>query len=204
MFSDPIIPWLLWVVHILSALCVGVVLPGSTAVNTTQPLSRRLHLTEALEKSVRTMGLVCGWVVVMRMVLAFLDRWFLWMLPPAAQVAICGVLELSNGCIRLSTLGNEGTRFILAAAMLSLGGICVTLQTESVAAGISLKLYFPGKLLQCSISILLACLLQPMCFQQETENWLLPTALGAVIGVMSIASLRICKKRSRIPAMVGV
>lgn len=204
MFSDPFIPWVLWAVHILSALSVGILLPGNAVASGVQPLSRRLRLTEALEQAVRTMGLVCGWVVVMRMVLAFLERWFLWMLPPAAQVAICGVLELSNGCIRLSSLECEGTRFVLAAAMLSLGGICVTLQTASVTEGISMKLYFPGKLLQCSISILLACLLQPMCFPQQTESWLLSTVIGMVIGIMSISSLRFCKKRSGIPAMVGV
>ena len=204
MFSAPVIPWLLWAVHILSALCVGMALPGGTAPNTTQPLHRRFRLTEALEQAVRTMGLVCGWVVIMRMVLAFLERWFLWMLPPAAQVAVCGILELSNGCIRLSTLGNEGTRFILASAMLSLGGVCVTLQTASVTEGISMKFYFPGKLLQCSISILLACLLQPIIFPEQRESWLLPAAIGAVTGIMSIAVLRICKKSSGIPAMVGV
>lgn len=197
MFTDPFVPWLLWFIHILSAITVGMVLPGSLESGPTQPLKRQVRVTDAMEKSIRAMGLVCGWVVLMRMILAFLDRWFLWSLPLSAQVAVCGILELSNGCIRLAQLGDEGLRFLLAAAMLSLGGVCVTLQTTSVTDGISKRYYFPGKILQCCVSIVLADLLRP-------GNSFTIAAIAAVIGIGCILSFRIYEKSSRIPAMVSV
>ena len=110
------------------------------------------------------MALVCGWVILMRMVLHFLERWFLWLLPKTAQVVVAGILELSNGCIGLAQLESEGLRFVIAAGLLSLGGICVTLQTASVAEGISMKQYFPGKILQGAFSFLASYCMQLIVF----------------------------------------
>lgn len=197
MFSNPIVLWLLWGIHIISAIAVGIVLPGGPGSGPTQPLKRQIRLTDALEMSVRVMAPVCGWVVLMRMMLAYLDRWFLWLLPQPVQIAVCGILELSNGCIRLAQLPDEHLRFLLAAALLSLGGICVSLQTISVTDGISKRYYFPGKILQCCISILLASILRP-------GDYPFITVIAAVIGTGCVLTLRFWKKSSRIPAMVGV
>ena len=60
------------------------------------------------------MGYICGWVVLFRMILAFFDRWFLWLFPAAVRVGIYGVLELANGCCALLMIENEGLMFATA------------------------------------------------------------------------------------------
>ena len=204
MFSNTATPWLLWAVHIVSALLVGLLLPGDAPARAAQPLPRQIRITDALEQAVKTMALVCGWVVLMRMVIAFLERWFLWLLPASAQVAVAGIFELANGCVQLLRIDCEGLRFILAAGMLSLGGICVTLQTASVAEGIPMKLYFPGKLLQSCCSILLAFLLQTLFAPSQRCGSYVPMAFAAFLGIGCILTLKFSKKSSRIPAHIGV
>ena len=202
MFSSTYTVWLLWLVQIFSALLAASILPavgGSAALQTAKPIT----LTQALERSVRAMGLVCGWVVLMRTVLAFLERWFLWLLPDALRVTLVGILELSNGCVLLRQLPQEGLRFLLAGIFLSLGGICVSLQTASVAEGLRLTRYFPGKLLQCCISILLCASLQPMFPAVERCQISLPALLLTCLPILAAAILR-RKNNSRIPALHGV
>lgn len=204
MFSFRAAPWLLWLIHIAAALLVGMVLPGEENCTAAAPIQRRIPITDALAQAVRTMGLVCGWVVLMRMILAFWERWFLWMLPLPVQITISGILELANGCVRLCEIGYEGLRFILASAFLSLGGICVWLQTASVTEGISMKLYFPGKLLQCAISTLLSCLMQfliPAPFRYNCSGIL---AVSVAVLVGCVIGLQYSKKSSGIPSAVGV
>lgn len=201
MFSSKYLPWLLWGIHMLSAIVVGAVLPGCAAGKASIAPSGPVSVIHALEKAVRTMALVCGWVVLFRMILAVLERWLFWLLPLPVQVLIAGILELSNGCIRLASMESEGIRFLLAGIMLALGGFCVTLQTASISSGISLRLYFPGKLLQCAVSILLIIGLHPVLSLEISHAiWLSTGLLSAIL----IIILRKTKKTSSFPAAVGV
>ena len=203
-FSDIKIAVLLWLVHISSAFIVGAVLPGGTTQIRVNTLQKNIRMTDALVQSVKVMSLICSWVLLMRMVLAFLDVWFLWRFPRILQVMIAGFLELSNGCIRLAEIEIEGLRFIIASGFLSLGGICVTLQTASVIDGISMELYFPGKILQCCISIILCCVLQFIFPAQSrcAPNVIAITAIAATGIILSI--MYYSEKNSGIPAIHGV
>lgn len=203
MFSRKYIVWLLWLVHILSALAAAALLPAAGGSVSTHG-GEQIGITAALERSVRAMGLVCGWVVLMRIVLAFLERWFLWLLPDVLRVATVGILELSNGCVLLKQLPQEGLRFILASGFLSLGGICVTLQTSSVADGLRLTHYFPGKLLQCCFSILMCSLLQPLFPASQRCDFPLPLCAIAGVLLLSAAVFIRTKNNSRIPSVHGV
>lgn len=204
MFSSSVIPWLLWLIHIVSALVVGIFLPGAATSEHINAFPRKIRITNALSQSVKAMSLVCGWVILMRTVLAFIESWFLWLFPVPTQVIISGILELSNGCIRLAEIDNEGLRFLLAAGFLSFGGICVTLQTASVADEIPMKLYFPGKILQCSISILLACFMQMILPVDSRCHCLGAATVSAAAIVAIFLFLRYSEKSSGIPAVVGI
>lgn len=204
MFSDTKIPWILWSVHIASALLVGILLPGGDDGNVTKLSDHRISLPGALELSVKAMALVCGWVVIGRMLLAFLQRWFLWLFQDWVQILVSGLLELSNGCIQLRNIQYEGLRFIMAAAFLSLGGICVTLQTASVTESVPLDLYFPGKLLQCCFSVAACSLLQFIFPDGEQCISGIPFYISAVVGIILILFLRFQKNNSRISVHVGV
>lgn len=199
LFADRKSVWLMWLIHMVSALLVGIILPGGVHDKSPSVQNRSLTVTDALEKALKVMALVCGWVVLFRMILIFLDQWFLRMLPTSAQVLFAGILELSNGCIMLARIQNEGMRFILAATLLAFGGVCVTMQTASVADNLSMKLYFPGKCLQTCFSFLFAAMVQ----QQYSVS---PAAIvcATLMTAFMIAILRYPQKRSSIPAVIGV
>ena len=204
MFSSRAVPWLLWTIHIISALLVGIVLPGDRDQRVVSPLPRRIGLTEALAQSVRTMALICGWVLLMRMTISFLQRWFLWMLPVPVQAILTGTLELANGCLQLESISCEGLRLIVASAFLALGGICVMLQTASVTEGISMALYFPGKLLQCTFSILLACGAQHLLPAPQRCGCGIIFSISAAISAGLLLNLRKFKNNSGIPEILVV
>lgn len=163
-FSSRTVPWVLWTIHIASALIVGMLLPGKDTDCCVLRSGQQITFPQAVERSLRTMANVCGWVIIFRVIIAVLNRWVMWLLPQAGQVLLSGILELSNGCISLQYLPLQGSRFIFAASMLSLGGLCVAMQTATAVGNMGTGMYFPGKILQCFISILLSCVAQPLLF----------------------------------------
>lgn len=152
--------WLLWGIHILSAIVTGILLPGGTQTRIPEDRSVSRTFTASLEQSVRTMGLICGWVVIFRVLLSFLRRWVLWILPAWADILVSGLLELTNGCCQLRLAEPEGLRFILASVLLAFGGVCVWLQTASVTKELGTGTYLIGKLVQTGISVALASFTQ--------------------------------------------
>lgn len=205
-FSSAWIAWVLWGIHILSALIVGILLPGKSDGSAEIRAGIPMTVPEALERSVKIMVSVCAWVTVFRVIIAFFDRWFLWLLPTDGQVAVIGILELANGCCELELIQSEGLRFILCAGILALGGLCVAMQTVSVTAQLGTGWYFPGKLLQCAVSVFLAASVQfflfPATHRSSAAIYILLIS-GSVLA-LSVFLMRKKQKNSSIPALVGV
>ena len=155
MFPEKWMVWALWAIHIGSAYLVCRMFPGSNAVAKLQA-GPAITVTGALLSAIRIMAQVCSWVMLFRVFIGFLRRWVLWILPTEFQVAICGLLELSNGCCNLALIESVPLRFILCSGFLAFGGLCVTMQTASVTEGLSIRKYIFGKILQLCFSILLA------------------------------------------------
>lgn len=164
LFSSRKIILILWGIHILSALIAGYILPSKRTEPTKITSCPGISFSQSLQKAIKAICSVCGWIIMFRVVFGFLNRWFLWLLPVAAQALIGGLLELSNGCIMLQSISGEGLRFLLAGTMLSFGGLCVSMQTISVTEGLGTGWYFLGKLLQTTLVILFSLLLQPVLF----------------------------------------
>lgn len=153
MFTQWYAPWLLWGIHIASAL-LWAVLTGPPEMAAGAPAKARgVSLPQAMEKAISTMASVCGWVILFRVLIAFLERWFLWLLPRELKVLIMGFLELSNGCCTLRDIGEEKLRFLICSGMLAFGGCCVLLQTETVIGKLGLGSYLKGKLMQTIFSL---------------------------------------------------
>lgn len=205
-FRDWRIPWLLWAVQIVSVLILAQFLPGDP-LPVRQEGGTAISLPHTLDRALRAMATVCGWVVLFRVVLAFLEGWVLWLLPLELQIALSGLMELSNGCYELCRLQCDGFRFLLCAGMLNFGGLCVGLQTMAVTASdLDRSLYFPGKVFQCSVSLVLAYLIQLLLFPME-QRWVLRLPLAAgVLTVMLIFGMILRKSKicSSIPHTVGV
>lgn len=147
----------LWAIHIVSALIVGALLPGKCDSTVKLQQKDTAAITDALNGSLRVMANVCGWVILFRILIAFLQRWVLWMLPDEAKIMLIGLLELANGCCSLDMIDDVRLRFVAASVMLGVGGLCVLMQTLSVTNGLSINTYLLGKLLQGVFSLLLSC-----------------------------------------------
>jgi len=198
--------WVLWGIHILSAIAVGMILPDKSKSTTRIFPGRTVNIPEALMQALRIMAGVCGWVIVFRVIIAFCRRWFLWLLPEAAQIIWIGVLELANGCCCLGSITDTALRFVVCSGILAFGGLCVWMQTVSVTAGLGTGWYFPGKLLQALLSICLAWLWQRLMFPAHQQSDLSPF-IAIVCGgifVVSAIILRNKKKSSSIPVPIGV
>lgn len=156
LFSQRKTVFLLWQIHMMSAVFTAMLIPSGTSRKVTLPEGKPVTISDAMHRAVPAMAYVCGWVVLFRVLIAFLNRWVLWLLPVPVQVGIAGLLELTNGCCSLASVTHESLRFILCSGMLAAGGLCVTMQTLSVTDGLSLKLYFLGKGLQVLFSLVLS------------------------------------------------
>lgn len=164
LFEHPWTGWALWGIQIAGALGVAFLLPGRGGLAMTEEKTAPTSLPSALESAIGAIVGVCGWVILFRVVIAFLDRWVFCFVPTEVRVTVCGLLELTNGCSILSEIANQGLRFIICSVLLSFGGLCVGMQAASVAQGVSMTWYIPGKLLQGLISAGLAMVVQALFF----------------------------------------
>ncbi len=200
-FSVSLAPLFLWIIHIISALTVGYILPGKRLTRTKSDANRQTTLAEALHISMRTVAEICCWVLLFRVFLTFADRYVLYALSPTLKVLVTGCLELVNGCLELISIQQEKTRFIIASVLLSLGGLCVFFQTTSVTRGLNIKLYFPGKLIQTALSLILSILCIPFLYNEIITPYN-PLLLGGTIITFLLISY--FKKNCSIPKETDV
>ena len=180
LFSSPVVPWVLLGIQCVSAVGVAWILPGkSRAISANSDISKQ-NITAVIEQSTKTMAVVCGWVILFRVVITFAQRWIFWAFDPVVQVIIAGLLELSNGCLAMQTISSEATRFILSSCFLSLGGLCVALQTRSVVGDLSCRKLVIGKLLQCGLSFVVAGILQYILFPDSSIPLIIPATVAAI------------------------
>lgn len=205
-FTNGIAAWALWGIHIFSCLAVGALMPGGEGSQRIQLPHKPFSVTQALERSVAVMGRVCGWILLFRVIIAFCRRWFLWLFSEDLQVILSGCLELTIGCTSLSQIRGEGLRFVVCAAFLGFGGLCVTMQTLSVIGDLSATSYLNGKLLQCGISVILALIVQNFLFSAlDRVSFSAPILL--ILGILlaaAVYALRKSEKRYSNPAVIGV
>lgn len=152
LFNNPFIPWIVWIIQLISALLTAHLLPGASHSSSNLSRKGNISLHNALRQSISVMSSVCGWVLLFRVIITFLERWISFFLPKEAFIFLCGVLELSNGCLSLPQISSIPLQIIQYSVFINLGGLCVALQTISVTEGLGIGLYFPGKLLQSLIS----------------------------------------------------
>ncbi len=184
-FLDKRTPWIIWGIQIASAVATAFLMPveAGSGRSGDPPKADR---TDILPSALKAMGTICGWVVLFRILVTFLQSWFLWCLPKWLQIFLTGLLELTNGCCELMLIDNEQLRFLLCSCMLSFGGVCVLLQTVSVTGELSVKYYILGKLLQTVFSFLLSCAV-------ILQGWLFVAILPVILAV-----IRKIQKRSGI------
>lgn len=184
--------WLLWLIHILSALFVGLTAPAPSGNTNAVTPKRSVSVTEAMKQAISAMAAVCGWVITMKVVLVFLERWVLWLLPETARLLLSGLLELTNGVYALKAVSSLSVRFWLFSLFLSFGGISVLLQTHSVLSGSGLtgRQYFPGKVVQAAMSMLLSGLALPLLQDGgRMPDWWIFLPAAVLVGIRLFLSV---------------
>lgn len=185
LFTSSAVPWILWGIHILSAVVTGILIPGKAAKkNVAVKEDAKISISDAIGKAVHITANVCGWIILARCMTVFLDKWLLRYFPLHIRLGVVGFLELANGCIGLKDILSEPFRFVMTAGILGFGGLCVGLQTVSVTGSIGTGWYFPGKLFQSSLSIVLAELVAAALYpgnRFHVTTLLLPIAAGLII-----------------------
>ncbi len=207
LFPEKWMCWLLWGIHIAAALIVAALTPKVAPGTALRTAGEHCTLTSAMQRSVKAIAMVCGWIVLFRTIIAFFQRWFLWLLPSSSGLLVTGILELTNGCCDLDKISSVGLRMQLFSLFLGFGGLCVLLQTYGVLSGSGLRgtAYFPGKIAQAAISYLLCVLAQPL-LPEEMRHFpavYLPLAALVICIAYRIYRLKL-QKYSSIPAGVGV
>lgn len=196
LFSDMRWVWMLWLIQIVSAVITGILIPGEGSGKTVLSAQEAVTLPDTLYGAVKSMAMVSGWVILFRMLLEFLNRWILWILPSPAQVLFTGFLELANGCIRLQEIENEPLRFLFASILLSMGGICIWMQTKSVFRDMHSKTYFFGKLLQSLVSLCLSAAAVPLLCESVQFSPIF--AFGFVSVLILIPALNAGKRKKEV------
>lgn len=199
LFDKSAVPWMLWGIHILSAILVGCILPEKSKHQCHLSRQPALTVAQSLEKALKTIAVICGWIILFRVLIAFLQRWFLWILPQWLQACIIAFLELSNGCHVLHSMTCQGLRFVLSAGILAFGGLCVYMQTRSVTNELGCGIYFPGKVLQTCISILLAVVSQQFLFS-KAEQLTISVPLCVVLILVVLFTILLLHRKKKVVA----
>ena len=163
----------LWLVHICSAVILSMFIPGECGRCVKIP-QRKRPIQTIVNDGIKTMGVVCGWIVLFRVLLGFADRWILFALPNTVSALIKCIAEISSGIIGLRNVGHEQTRFILCAIALSFGGLCIMMQTASITEGLAFKSYIWGKLLHALISFVLALITSHLLYRSNAISSISP------------------------------
>lgn len=185
MFQNHRISWLLWLIHILSAVLVGTFLPQSDNTLFGKACNKTASVQEAFTGSIRIMAGICGWIILFRVWIAILEHWLLWILPECTAVFITGCLELTNGIFALKSIDSEAIRLIFCSVFLALGGICVYMQTLSATGELGTGFYITGKVLQASISCTLSAFFANLIYGP------LPTSAACMLISMLISLIMI-------------
>lgn len=196
-FSDKNVPWILWLIHIVSAILVGMVLPGgcnSSSISISK--NNKMNLPTNLRKCITIMAQVCGWIILFRVVMSFLNRWIFWIFNEEVIIFLNGIIELTNGCTALPQLHFDGLRFIFYSVFLAFGGLCVAMQTGSVTGSLGYGMYFQGKFLQSGISFLMAALYQQAAFPYGTAVQIHPLIYLIVTAILLISILILQKNKN--------
>lgn len=157
MFSSPWIPLAVFLTNILSAFLTGLVWPSHRPGSASRPNLPAISLQEAVQRGIRSMASVSAWIILGKILLAFLSKNVLCHFPVLPGICLTGLLELTNGCLTLPTLP-QWLQFPAACLFTSFGGLCVAMQVHSLCAAAKLEVttYLPQKLTQCSIALILS------------------------------------------------
>lgn len=184
-FNDIGLCLAIWIIHIISAVIIGALHPmpdsAATIVN-----GKQQSIVDFLNRTIKTMAKICGWVITFRILIAFINRYLANILPYQIIVFLSGILELSNGCISLTNF-DPFAAFLMISFFLSFGGFCVWMQTASIIKPLKMRSFCTGKLTHSIISLSLCLIVSPIWFDVSFQ-------IPLITGIALISSIMFVKK----------
>lgn len=149
----------LYGIHVISAVITGILLQAGVKHGKKRTVMCRASKTDSahITDAVRAMAVICAYVILFRVIGAFLEMVPFLFSMPALSLGFQGILEMTGGCCGLKNVEAAGLRYCLASLFPAFGGICVYMQTRAVItpAGLSGKYYLFGKTIQATAAVLL-------------------------------------------------
>ena len=182
LFPDKSWVFILWIIQVTSAILTGHFHSGRQRAATLSE-GQPIGFVTAVRRGAENMAAVCSWVVLFRMLIAFLNRWILWLVPDTVRILLTGMLELANGCVGLTQVTSISQRFVMASLLLSAGGFCVMMQTKAVFPELNWQQYLAGKAVYTLISLILSVSAATVLRNPPLLTVLLPVILIAIISI---------------------
>lgn len=155
-FQQKIAAFILIIIQALSALLTCMLICDQSDKKIRILTHKNITLTAAIKQACNSMSGVCGIIIIFRTFINVVNKHLSSLILTEIWVPFVGILELTNGVSMLSHLTNREYMFILAAGMISFGGICVAIQTITISAPDTGKHYIICKACQGIIAILLS------------------------------------------------
>ena len=201
---------LLWGIHLLSALVIGLVNRPKAAPNAALPPVQRANASGAVVEAVRSAGQailqITMFVAAFSVLARLLTLASAHILPDGACTVLTGMLELSGGIAALANLPIAlRWKLALASFFLGFGGLCVWMQTQAVLApaGLSGCGMLLAKLAQGLLAALITFFLAPLLPETVTASaGTLPGAFAAGLLACGGICLGWRKMRVEIPAEI--
>ena len=176
--------WTIWGIQILSAIFISYLLPNYHIRNNNISIQTLGNDRDPLSQALRGVATICGWVILFRILLQFLDRWIMYLMPMQCKLILSGFIELANG-ILLFNETSDPYIFIYVNCFLAFGGLCVFMQVKSSAPDLSLRLYWLGKILQTTISGFLSSLYLAVFEHIDIRASIIFLCLSAILSYLS-------------------
>lgn len=201
---------LLWGIHLLSALAVGLMNRPKDAPNAALPPVQRANASGAVVEAVRSAGQavlqITMFVAAFSVLARLLTMAAAHILPDGVCTVLTGMLELSGGIAALANLPIAlRWKLALASFFLGFGGLCVWMQTQAVLApaGLSGCGMLLAKLAQGLLAALITFFLAPLLPETVTASaGTLPGAFAAGLLACGGICLGWRKMRVEIPAEI--
>lgn len=196
LFQDAAVGVLLYLIHVLSAVTVGLLFyRGKTVVCRSFPQQKSTAanaLANAVPHACKSILIVCAYVAFFSAVTAVSST--IWQKLGIAGNIGKGLLEMTSGVLELP-IQLPKFSFCLAEILVTFGGFCVMAQTYGIlsAVGLPLSEYLLGKIMQTAIAGIMAVPVAEFYFGRNT-----PILLGAGLIYIVLLSVHFfCRKKAR-------
>lgn len=160
----------MWLIQITASIVLGIIIPATETNQSYQLSACNKSITQIMHDSIKTIGTICGWVIMFSVFIGYFDRITLNNLNPVLNSMIAGAAELTNGITRTTNIQSKSIAFTVSAILLSFGGICVILQTKSVTADLKIKPYLFARIIHAGISGTIASVAGIYLYPDETSQ----------------------------------